>query len=104
MVGVLLVLEVVEVILGSKVMWVSLVLRVSVVLLMEVEVVRLHLQQLRLRQDVDKLKTVERRGSLVPCPGCLGRVQIVPGVLVLPVVLVLEMDLGLLVIALVLCR
>ena len=47
-VEVLLVWEAVEVILGSKVMWVFLVLRVSVVLLMEVEVVHLHLRQLRL--------------------------------------------------------
>ena len=103
-VGVLLVLEAVEVILESKAMWVSLVLRVSVVLLMEVEVVRLHLRQLRLRRDVDRLEIVEWRGSLVPCPGCLVRVQIAPGVLVLSVVPVLEMGLGLLVIVLVLCR
>ena len=103
-VGVLLVLEAVEVIWELKVMWVFLVLRVSVVLLMEVEVVRLHLQQLRLRQDVDRLEIVEWRGSLVPCPGCLGCVQIAPGVLVLLVVPVLEMDLGPLMIVLVLCR
>ena len=71
---------------------------------MEAEVVRLHLQQLRLQQDVDRLKIVERRGFLVPCPGCLVRAQIAPEVLVLLVVPVLEMDLGPLVIALVLCR
>ena len=46
---------------------------------------------------------MERRGSLVLCPECLVRVQIALGVLVLLVVPVLEMDLGLLVIALVLC-
>ena len=67
-------------------------------------VVRLHLQQLRLRQDVDRLEIVERRGSVVPCLGCLVRAQIALGALVLLVVPVLEMDLGPLVIVLVLCR
>ena len=80
------------------------VLRVLVALLMEVEVVRLHLRQLRLQQDVDKLEIVGRRGSLVLCPGCLVRAQIASGALVLLVVPVLEMGLVSLVIALVLCR